>query len=140
MATGLRGNLGTWQLRYVGTWIRGYMATGLRGYLGTLLRDLVDAWLHGHARSYVNNVNKKTHIIPLYIFSERHEKTIWPFFFKKGEQSHYCVVNNMYMSALVGRQVSAKEHKKYVCDSCLNHFGSLELLDNHVEYCSKHDD
>ena len=43
------------------------------------------------------------------------------------------------MSALVGCQVSAKKHKKFVCDYCLNHFGSLELLDNHVEYCSKHD-
>ena len=43
------------------------------------------------------------------------------------------------MSALVGSQVSAKKEKKYVCDVCLNVFGSQKLLDNHTEYCSKHD-
>ena len=42
------------------------------------------------------------------------------------------------MLRLVSSQASKKE-KKYVCDFCLNMFGSQELLDDHTEYCSKHD-
>ena len=43
------------------------------------------------------------------------------------------------MSRLVSSQVSKKEHKKYVCDYCLNSFGREDLLTKHTEYCSKHD-
>ena len=43
------------------------------------------------------------------------------------------------MSRLVSFQASKKKEKKYVCDFCLNMFGSQELLDDHTEYCSKHD-
>ena len=43
------------------------------------------------------------------------------------------------MLALVSSQASKKKEKKYVCDFCLNMFGSQELLDDHTEYCSKHD-
>ena len=43
------------------------------------------------------------------------------------------------MSRLVSFQASKKNEKKYVCDFCLNMFGSQELLDDHTEYCSKHD-
>ena len=46
-----------------------------------------------------------------------------------GDKNHYCVINNM--SRLDGSQVSTKEHKKYVCDYCLNYFGQQELLDKH---------
>ena len=42
------------------------------------------------------------------------------------------------MSRLVSSQVSKKEHKKYVCDHCLNSFGT-EDLSKHEEYCSKYD-
>ena len=81
----------------------------------------------------------KTYIIPLYVPTERREKVVRLFFLKNedGTASHYCVVKNM--SALVGSQVSAKKEKKYVYDFCLNVFGSQELLDDHTEYCSKHD-
>ena len=81
----------------------------------------------------------KTYIIPLYVPTERRGKVIRLFFLKNEDEteSHYCVVKNM--SALVGAQVSAKKENKYVCDFCLNVFGSQELLDDHTEYCSKHD-
>ena len=61
------------------------------------------------------------------------------FFFKNedGTASHYCVVRGM--SALIGAQVSARKGRKYVCDFCLNYFGSHDLLDEHTKYCSKHD-
>ena len=87
---------------------------------------------------YEVSVNK-TYIIPLYVPTEHREKVVRLFFLKNEDEtaSHYCVVKNM--SALVGAQVSAKKEKKYVCDFCLNVFGSQELLDDHTEYCSKHD-
>ena len=90
----------------------------------------------GH-EAVVNN----TYIIPLYVPTERREKVVRLFFFKKDEGedgivSHYCLVKNM--SALVSSQASKKK-EKYVCDFCLNMFGSQELLDDHTEYCSKHD-
>ena len=81
----------------------------------------------------------KTYINPLYIPTDRREKAVRLFFLKNedGTASHYCVMKNM--SALVGAQVSAEKEKKYVCDFCLNVFGSQTLLDDHVEYCLKHD-
>ena len=47
-------------------------------------------------------------IIPLYVSPECcSKKTIRLFFFRRGDQSHYCVVNNM--STLVGSQASTKK-------------------------------
>ena len=87
---------------------------------------------------HVATVNK-TYIIPLYVPTERRNRVVRLFFLKNedGTVSHYCVVKNM--SALVGAQVSAKKERKYVCDFCLNVFGSQALLDDYTEYCSKHD-
>lgn len=82
-------------------------------------------------------VGNETRIIPLYIPTEQHETTVRLFFFKNDEQNDYCVINDM--SRLVGSQTNANEHKKYVCDYCLNYFGSQDLLNSHTEYCSKHD-
>ena len=80
------------------------------------------------------------YIIPLYIPTGRREKVVHLFFLKEVDEdvivSHYCVVKDM--SHLVSSQASKKE-KKYVCDFCLNMFGSQELLDDHTKYCSKHD-
>ena len=78
-------------------------------------------------------------IIPLYVPVERREKVIRLFFHKNedGTKSHYDVVKST--SRLVSSQVSKNEKKKYVCDFCLNPFGKEDLLDKHVEYCSKHD-
>ena len=77
---------------------------------------------------HVATVNK-TYIIPLYVPTERRNRVVCLFFLKSedGTVSHYCVVKNM--SALVGAQVRAKKERKYVCDFCLNVFGSQALLD-----------
>ncbi|CAB4031498.1 Hypothetical predicted protein, partial [Paramuricea clavata] len=40
------------------------------------------------------------------------------------------------MSRLVGSQISNNEHRKHICDRCLNTFGSDELLERHLELCS----
>ena len=68
------------------------------------------------------------HIIPLYVPTKRYEKLVRLFFFQSddGSNSHYCVIKDM--SRLVARQVSKKEHKKYVCDYCLNYFGPAGLI------------
>jgi hypothetical protein len=52
-------------------------------------------------------------------------------------KNHYSVVKDM--SKLVGSQISKNEHKKYICDRCLNAFGSNELLEKHLELCSNND-
>ena len=81
------------------------------------------------------------YIIPLYVPTERPEKVLLLLFLKDMDEdgivSHYCVVKNM--SRLVSSQAIKKKEKKYVCDFGLNMFGSQEMLDDHTEYCSKHD-
>ena len=52
-------------------------------------------------------------------------------------KNHYSVIKDM--SRLVGSQISKNEHKKYICDRCLNAFGSNELLEKHLELCSNND-
>ena len=78
-------------------------------------------------------------IIPLYVPRDRRDTIVRLFFqrSKDGQKSHYCVVKNM--SRLVSSQLSNKKSKKYVCDFCLNSFGTEDLLSKHDEYCSKHD-
>ena len=84
-----------------------------------------------------NKMKKKTRIIPLYVPTERYERVVRLFFFKnENGRSHYCTVTNM--PGLVSKQVSKHKGKIYVCDYCLNHFGTQRLLDKHEESCSKY--
>ena len=71
--------------------------------------------------------HQQTNIIPLYVPRDRQETVVRLFFqrSKDGLNSHYCVVKNM--SRLVASQVSTRKAKKYVCDYCLNSFGSEDL-------------
>jgi hypothetical protein len=52
-------------------------------------------------------------------------------------KNHYSVIKDM--SRLAGSQISKNEHKKCICDRCLNAFGSNELLEKHLELCSNND-
>ena len=54
---------------------------------------------------------------------------------KKGENSHYCLINNL--SALLSSQVNKHDHKLYFCLNCLNGYDEPEKLDKHKEYCSE---
>ena len=76
-------------------------------------------------------------IIPLYVPVDRREKVVRLFFQKTKTNSHYCMIKSM--SRLIANQVSSKQHKKYICDFCLNAFGNEDLLLKHEDYCSKHD-
>ena len=86
-----------------------------------------------------SKVVEKIRIIPIHVPTERYEKVVRLFFFKNEErESHYCTVTNM--PGLISRQI--KSHNKnrgiFVCDYCLNHFGTQKLLDKHEESCSKY--
>ena len=98
----------------------GVRARGFRGFAG-------------------NRMKKEIRIIPLYVPTERHERVVRLFFFKNGNGgSHYCTVTNM--PGLISRQI--KSHNKgrgiFVCDYCLNHFGTQGLLEKHEESCLKY--
>ena len=50
---------------------------------------------------------------------------------------HYGVVKNL--SRLVSGQKNKNNHKKFICERCLNHFGSEKVLEDHLELCENHD-
>ena len=52
---------------------------------------------------------------------------------KDGENSHYCLVNNI--SALLASQTNNHDHKRHFCLRCLNSFKCKQSLDKHKEYC-----
>ena len=78
-------------------------------------------------------------IIPLYVSEAKHEKVVRLFFQKSkdGKNSHYCVVKSM--SRLTSSQGRKHCGKIWVCDYCLNHFRTEDVLNRHKLYCSQHD-
>jgi len=43
------------------------------------------------------------------------------------------------MSALLHSQLSNHQHKRFICNRCLNSFKTRATLDKHEEYCKEHD-
>ena len=72
-------------------------------------------------------------VYTLRLSKTEHEETINLFLYDE----HYGVVKNL--SRLVSSQLNKKDHKKHICLRCLNHFKSLESLENHLELCQNHD-
>ena len=62
-----------------------------------------------------------------------YDKAVNLFFYDE----NYSVVKNL--SRLVSGQKSKNHNKKYICERCLNHFSSDHVLQDHLEWCSKHD-
>ena len=52
---------------------------------------------------------------------------------KDGENSHYCLINNM--SALLASQINNHKGTRNICLNCLNSFKCKKSLDDHKEYC-----
>ena len=52
---------------------------------------------------------------------------------KDGENSHYCLINNM--SALIASQINNHKGTRNICLNCLNSFKCKQSLDKHKEYC-----
>ena len=56
---------------------------------------------------------------------------------KNGENSHYCLVNNL--SALLTSQLNKRKSKFYFCLNCLNGYDDEDKLNKHKEYCSENE-
>ena len=52
---------------------------------------------------------------------------------KDGENSHYCLINNI--SALLASQTNDHKGTRHFCLRCLNSFKCKQSLDKHKEYC-----
>ena len=52
---------------------------------------------------------------------------------KDGENSHYCLINNM--SALLASQINKHKGTRNICLNCLNSVKCKQSLDKHKEYC-----
>ena len=52
---------------------------------------------------------------------------------KDGENSHYCLINNM--SALIASQINKHKGTRNICLNCFNSFKCKQSLDKHKEYC-----
>ena len=52
---------------------------------------------------------------------------------KDGENSHYCLVNNM--SALIASQINKHKGTRNICLNCFNGYNTKQALDEHKEYC-----
>ena len=78
--------------------------------------------------------NKDERVYPLkvskYTGSE-HDITLM--LIKDGENSHYCLINNM--SALIASQINNHKGTRNICLNCLSSYKTKEALDKHKEYC-----
>ena len=83
---------------------------------------------------------EKVRIIPLYVPTERPEEVYHIFFYKNEDGSiwHYNTVKSL--RCLVSGQVRSHDKGKgmFICDYCLNYFGTQVLLDKHEERCSQY--
>ena len=79
-------------------------------------------------------------IIPLYVPTERRKEVYRIFFYKyeDGTKWHYNTVKSL--RGLVSGQVRSHNNGKgmFICDYCLNYFGTQVLLDKHEERCSQY--
>lgn len=89
----------------------------------------------------VSSVIKKHHIHLLLLFSKMNVKDVNDSTANKittmlnnGRiKMHYCWIKNL--SRLVSSQLSKHGHKKFICDRCLNYFGSNDTLKRHSVNC-----
>ena len=83
---------------------------------------------------------EKIRIIPLYVPTERRKEIYYAFFHKNedGTKWHYDPITSL--RGLVYGQVRShnKDRGIFMCDYCLNYFGTQELLDKHEERCSQY--
>ena len=83
---------------------------------------------------------EKRCIIPLYVPTERRETTYRLFFYKNenGTKWHYNPI--ISLRGLVSQQIKSRNKGRgiFICDYCLNYFGTQELFDGHEEICSQY--
>lgn len=74
---------------------------------------------------------------PLHYTKEKKDRHINLLYFKNGDCSHYCYIKNL--SKLLGSQLSKNKCKKWICDRCLQYFGTEALLTKHEDDCKHFD-
>ena len=76
-------------------------------------------------------------VYPLRISKHENEQHISLLLLANGDNQHYCWIKNE--SALVASQVGKHEKKVYLCKYCCNARPSMKSLQEHQEYCSRHE-
>ena len=69
-------------------------------------------------------------------FKNRKQKIVL-MLIKDGENSHYCLVNNI--SALTASQINNHKGKRHFCLNCFNSFKTEKSLNEHKEYCDSNE-
>lgn len=58
-------------------------------------------------------------------------------FFESNGSNHYATVTNL--NGLFSRRYNKSHRTRNLCFRCFSNFGTKELLDDHVSYCSKNE-
>lgn len=74
---------------------------------------------------------------PLHYTKAKKDRHINLLYFKDGNRSHYCWIKDL--SRLLHSQLSKRLCRKWVCDRCLQYFGTEILLTTHEEDCKLFD-
>ncbi|KMQ84261.1 hypothetical protein RF55_18085, partial [Lasius niger] len=77
-------------------------------------------------------------IIPLRLSEQKKARHINLLYVEEDNVGHFACIQNL--SRLVSKQLSKKDHKKYICDRCLHYFESEEKLQAHTVDCGKLND
>lgn len=86
----------------------------------------------------LDQIDGKIDVIgPLHYTKAKKERHINLLYFKDGDRSHYCWIKNL--SRILYSQLSKRQHKKWMCDRCLQYFGTETLLIKHVNDCKHFD-
>ncbi|XP_029674792.1 uncharacterized protein LOC115242545 [Formica exsecta] len=81
---------------------------------------------------------KKENIVPIRLSELKRDKHVNLLYAKDNNVGHFAWIKNL--SRLVSSQLSEKNHKKYICDRCLNYFDWNEKLQSHTIDCREIND
>lgn len=71
---------------------------------------------------------------PLHVAKERKKHHIQLLYVSDENNDHYCLITSL--SRLAGSQLSKHQHKKHICERCLQYFASESKLESHLRDCS----
>lgn len=71
---------------------------------------------------------------PLYYTKNKKNRHVNLLYWNRGEVWHYAWIKSL--SRLLSSQISKNQHSKWICDKCLQYFGTEELLKCHENDCT----
>ncbi|GBM47570.1 Zinc finger protein 287 [Araneus ventricosus] len=74
-------------------------------------------------------------VFPLYVSKRVDEECVNLLLIANEETQHYCLIRNM--SRLLG-DLTKHKTKHHYCYRCLHRFAKVEILKEHLQYCSEH--